>query len=263
MISIQHFKFNELESTQKYAVSILGKEEDFDVICISADKLLKEKLKDSEWISEDSINNAENNRKQSDFSSTKEPNLAGNDINCSYVVILSREMDSLEVTQRAMVAITETLEEYGIYCKIRWLNDIMLNNEALGGVFCDIVIVHGVRYLIAGVNLKKKAIEGGVDVPSMGSPEGYIEVKDSIDRDKLIIDCGRAVCEFFSVDYHEIIHNYSNRMEYIGMQLYSAGEPLGELVGLGDDGSMHLISSEGKHLFLRNQRIEYFVKDLN
>ena len=64
------------------------------------------------------------------------------------------------------IAVSKVLEKYGFHIKLKWVNDLILNDKKLGGILCEICTSEKSKTIIIGI---------GINIFSSNLPE---EIKD-------------------------------------------------------------------------------------
>ncbi len=85
-------------------------------------------------------------------------------------VIYLRGFEECAVTAKTAVALARAVDSlYGTSCKIKWVNDVILNGKKLAGILCKRLLVGGEKHLIIGigVNTNTRCFPEGLNAVSL------------------------------------------------------------------------------------------------
>lgn len=144
------------------------------------------------------------------------------------------------------LAIVDTINEYTKgECKIKWPNDILLNNKKIAGILISNTLAKGkIKNSIVGIGLNINQMNFSVDLPNASSLA--IESKIEIDKNfifqtlvkKLNINYGYLL----NANYKYLKQKYLSRLYEINVQswlLFRNGEKVqGVIIGIEDSGKL-------------------------
>ncbi len=99
-------------------------------------------------------------------------------------IVRLEECSYINLTQTITILVHEILLSYGIKTKIKWVNDILYNNQKLGGVLCEISKFQGENILIIGI---------GINV-NESKWENSISIKDILNKKTNVNDIMIKIC---------------------------------------------------------------------
>lgn len=146
------------------------------------------------------------------------------------------------------LSVCRHLESLGFLPAIKWVNDVYLRGKKLCGVLTERLkdrIVVGI-----GINLNQESFPEGLDAVSlkMVSGKGFdrvdflLHLLDFIEKDLLVLS---------EVGFSPFREEVQRRLLFVGSEvvLYTPQPVAGILQGIGEDGSLLLLTSEGTKSF--------------
>lgn len=126
------------------------------------------------------------------------------------------------LTQVSACSIYKALEDLGIKVKIKWPNDIILNEKKLSGILCEMSCeMDYISYVISGMGINTSQLKFDDDIKDIATSlakEGY-----EIDKIKLFWNILKHFEYFYSRfendDYEEMIDILRNNSSIIGKQI--------------------------------------------
>ena len=166
----------------------------------------------------------------------------------TYVLQIPLHKGALQIVQSTAVAVSICLERFGVTTKIKWLNDLLLNDKKVSGILCDSVDVGDKRCTIIGI---------GVNL--MNSPHSswttsiFEESKINIDLDMLIAELAKSLYKYvLNTDYSEINAIYRDRLAYLNSKVEFIDRGItrfGVIQGLKYSGELEISTNEGIQSF--------------
>ena len=118
------------------------------------------------------------------------------------------------LTQYLALSLAKILEEYGIQPKIKWPNDILVNNKKISGILAELVIKNGnflglVLGLGLNLNMKEEELKQ-IDKPATSL---NLETKQQFSKDEIL----QKIIDKFFANYDNFLKNgfKSIREEYL------------------------------------------------
>ncbi len=154
-------------------------------------------------------------------------NNTGNDnIYASIVLKPSDKMKEIysNLTQYLCVVLAEIMEEYGVESKIKWPNDIKVNNKKISGILAETVMTNRILDGIVlgfGVNLNtSKDILDNIDQPATSL---NIETGMEIDKNEFLEKVYNRFCllydKFIEVGFPLIKEEYKRRANFLNQKV--------------------------------------------
>lgn len=175
-----------------------------------------------------------------------------------YMTIVLKPETLLQVhsnlTQYLSVCLCKLLEEFNIEPKIKWPNDVLLNNKKTCGILAETVFNGGkLKGIALGIGVNLNASRDNLDKIDRPATSLNLEIGKSIDKKKFM---QRLLDKFFA-DYNEFTDkgfefirlDYEKRASFLNQNLKIAvfkDVHEGFCQGVADDGSLILLMSEGK-----------------
>lgn len=163
------------------------------------------------------------------------------------------------ITQYFSVILCNILDEYGVSAKIKWPNDVLVNNKKIAGILSE-TVVQGNKFkgliLGAGININadKKSLTMITDKEATAL---NIELScNHIDREKFI----QKLLDKFFTDYHKFLYNGFSFIsdEYIKRICILGKEISVKLFNEEKSGLAKEINSNGE-LILQNNNKEFVL----
>lgn len=128
-------------------------------------------------------------------------------------VLFDAPPDCSLLTPLAAVAVCEELEKIGAIPKIKWVNDIFVNNRKVCGILTECFSANGKTYIALGV---------GINLTTSVFPDD-LEIAGSIDidcdKDLLSQNICRNILSHLHVPAGEIIEKYREKLFVIGKDI--------------------------------------------
>lgn len=162
--------------------------------------------------------------------------------------------NSLLITTAAAVAVAKAVEKHtGKQAKIKWVNDIYLNDRKVCGILTEGRAAKDgcLEYAILGIGVNLCEPVGGFDKSIENIAGALFCAGDSYDRDAII----RDVLENFAAYYENLSEKphfceYASRNMLIGkkVDILRAGERIGEGIacGIAEDFSLCIVTRNGE-----------------
>jgi len=163
------------------------------------------------------------------------------------------------LTQYLCVKLCETFEDYNVEPKIKWPNDILVNDKKISGILAEAAIKEGkLKGLVLGfgVNLNVRGdLLLNIDQPATSL---NIEAKKEIDRDKFLKNLTSKFClmydEFIEKGFLLIKDDYIRRAKFLNNHVTVKvldTQINGVAKNITDNGALKLTDNEGKeHVLL-------------
>ena len=193
-------------------------------------------------------------------------NYAGEDnIYASIVLKPSGEIKEVysNLTQLLCVVLTEVFEEYGIYPKIKWPNDIRVNKKKISGILAETVGGNDSdgRYMLKGLvlgfgvnlNAPKEVLEN-IDQPATSL---NIETGKFIDKEVFLKKVINKFCLYYNKFIEEgfllIKEDYKRRAEFlnenVSVKVFDKITE-GKAVDITDNGALKIVNKSNKEQIL-------------
>ena len=186
---------------------------------------------------------------------------SGDNVYASIVLKPTKELKEVysNLTQYLSLVLAEVIEDYGIYPKIKWPNDVRINGKKISGILAESVIEKGkLQGIILGfgvnLNCNKEDIEK-IDQPATSL---NLEIDLKINREIFL----KKVVDKFCLMYNKFIEegfllireDYKKRAEFLNMPITVRvfdSEISGIANDITDSGALKLIDDENKeHVLL-------------
>lgn len=175
-----------------------------------------------------------------------------------YMTIVLKPEKLLQVhsnlTQYLSVCLCKLLEEFDIEPKIKWPNDVLLNNKKTCGILAETVFSGGkLKGIALGIGVNLNASQNNLDKIDRPATSLNLEIGKSIDKK----DFMQRLLDKFFADYDEFIDkgfefikkDYEKRAFFINQNLKIAVFKdiyEGFCQGVDSDGFLILLMSDGK-----------------
>lgn len=168
-----------------------------------------------------------------------------------FSTVLVRKQMSIPITLLPLavgMAIVGTLEEWGVEPRLKWPNDVILNDRKLGGV----LVIAKENSVVAGVglNLLQKSFPSEIRAGSislaetLSTPPNWKVILERF-LDKLN---DRLSTTNYKDGIEEHLYRLGEEVEVVtGIPNCDAKRIKGRIIGIGDDGSLILEEHGGKH----------------
>ncbi len=112
------------------------------------------------------------------------------------------------ITPAVAVSVCKVLETHGIFPKIKWVNDLFLNDKKVCGILTEFFCYDGRKYLSVGVGINLTTVEFPADIPIAGS------LGTDPDKQTLSRDISDTILK--AVYSENIVEEYRKRLFIIG-----------------------------------------------
>ena len=162
------------------------------------------------------------------------------------------------LTQYLCIVLTKIMEEYNVFPKIKWPNDIKINDKKVSGILAEGVIENNeLKGLVLGfgVNLNtKKEILDSIDQPATSL---NIETGMDIDKNEFLEKVYDRFClmydEFIEVGFSLIKDDYLERANFldkkVSVKIFD-GIIEGYVTGIADNGALKIVDENNKEQIL-------------
>lgn len=137
--------------------------------------------------------------------------------------------------------------EFGVDLRLKWPNDLLFNGAKLGGILCESTSVHGRPWLVVGVGLNVKPLEGVVSstgLPPVSLTEaGFTPTPDAVQAlyVALVESIVTGVQQAENKGFSAFAQRFRAFDAYMGLsvEFTDQGQSLarGQAIGLADDGT--------------------------
>ena len=174
-----------------------------------------------------------------------------------YFSILLNPEEFKEILQLPLIlglSISETLEIYGFEPKIKWPNDVYIENKKVCGILCEL----SGKKLIAGigVNLNQKNIPEELKEKATSI---YLISGREINRKEFLIRALKRISEnakeFKRKGFKEFKEKLNKKLHFMGEDVKIIGEKVipGKFVGISERGGALILTEEGIKEFLSGE----------
>ncbi len=175
-----------------------------------------------------------------------------------YMSILLRPMlaaaDSLKITTAAAVAVAAAVDDvFGVHTKIKWVNDVYLNDKKICGILTEASLSvenGGLDYAVLGIGINVTEPEGGFPDEIKDIAGAICSSADSDRRSQL---CAQVLDRFFwhyvNINSRDFLSEYRNRSLLDGktVTVIKASENYpATVVGIDDDFRLIVDTNEGR-----------------
>lgn len=223
---LNHIHFKSIDSTQKYAISIV------------------ENLVEAGRLDGVTAITADMQTNGVGKAGVKWESYIGN-LHCTFILKLSSNISSVAITQRCTLAVAMTLEEYGVSCSIKWINDLLLNNKKVCGILCDLMTINQAQYLLAGVGIN--LVWSPSDLPS--STSIVEETGKLLSSSSIVERCGSRLISAIDYSNDVVSREMNRRLAYVGHTITCIDndyELTGKLLGISPAGLLQVANLNGK-----------------
>lgn len=178
----------------------------------------------------------------------------GENLLCSYILkpIDLKASEAFTLSMAASLATCETIASFSEakHTRIKWPNDIMLNNKKIGGILMENFLVKGqVKYVIVGIGLN-------INQLNLNYSHATSLIKETnriTDLDELLLRLSKQLEKWYlklqtknsiagisqSYNKHLWLHNKERIVNYLG-------EPVkGKIMGVSTEGNLHFLTEHG------------------
>jgi BirA family biotin operon repressor/biotin-[acetyl-CoA-carboxylase] ligase len=164
------------------------------------------------------------------------------------------------------IAICDTFKEFGIDVKIKWPNDLILNDKKIGGILSECTTHNGITWVMIGIgintNTKKNDISH-INRPLFTASSVYVETQKIVDNtifiEKFIPNFTSSFGTWLSYGFDKFIHKYNensiltNKIVHIENQNQLV---IGTVDKIGNSGELHLTTVNGPKMFINGDIIK-------
>ncbi len=174
-----------------------------------------------------------------------------------FTILIKTENPPDNITPAAAVAVCRAIENLSdLKPKIKWVNDVFLNNKKVCGILCEAYIRNNEGYVSIGIgiNLTTK------DFPENLSQAGSI---GSIDKNSLIAEISDFIGSYFEYPCKfDIVSEYNKRLFIKGMNItYTLDneENQATVIGINENCNLLVRNSDGKEIILSSGEISIHI----
>ena len=234
---MKFFYLEEIDSTNKYAKEHINDLEDLTIVYTSNQTNGRGRL-ERKWI-----------------------NTGNNNIYASIVLKPSSKLqDSYSnLTQYLSLVLSETLEEYNVSPKIKWPNDLRINEKKISGILAEAVIDKGqLQGLILGVGVNLSSSKNDLSKINQPTTSLLIETGAEIDKKEFLQKLTNNFClrynKFIEEGFLLIREDYKKRAEFLNKHITVKifdKEISGIAIDVTETGALKLVDKENKeHVLL-------------
>ena len=171
-----------------------------------------------------------------------------------YMTLVFKENCNPELlTPAAAIAVCNALEKFGINPKIKWVNDVFLNNKKVCGILTERFIHSGCAYIALGI---------GINISTCNFPEG-LDIAGSIntdcDKSELADDICKNILEYVETpDNENIIRKYRRLLFILGRKVSyvkNNTEYSGTAIDINDQCNLIIRHADGSEAVLSSGEI--------
>ncbi|MCQ2754087.1 MAG: biotin--[acetyl-CoA-carboxylase] ligase [bacterium] len=128
------------------------------------------------------------------------------------------------LTQYLCVILSKTFEEYGVQPKIKWPNDILINNKKISGILAEAVIEKNeLKGIVLGVGINLNSTKEELEKINQPATSLNNEIGMTIDKENFI----NSLLKRFYLKYNDFIQNgfalikedYEKRANFLGKEI--------------------------------------------
>jgi len=164
----------------------------------------------------------------------------------------------INIPQVVAYSVFETLREYGLNLKLKWINDILLNNKKISGVLCEIEKAKALSnhsVVLAGIGINVNMDKEACTLLDLPATSLMLELGYALDKEEILTkltehlraNIEKLIQQGFASFVPNILEHLAFRDEKIKIQLDDTEKTIkeGVFVGINDQG-MLLLQSNGK-----------------
>ena len=186
---------------------------------------------------------------------------SGDNIYASIVLKPSKELKEIysNLTQYLSLVLAETIEEYNIYPKIKWPNDVRINGKKISGILAESIIEKNeLKGIILGFGVNLNCNKADMDNINQPATSLNLETGMKIDRDNFL----KKVIDKFCLRYNKFIEegfllireDYKKRAEFLNMPITVKvfdSEISGIAKDITDNGALKIVDKDNiEHVLL-------------
>lgn len=170
------------------------------------------------------------------------------------LVLTNQQLSSQLFTITMALAVTEVL----VQTKIKWLNDIILNNGKLGGILCEGTLM-GKSYsrMIIGVGLNLNLKDVPCELESIVA--SYHEVETEFDVNQIVSSIINRFMVLNELGVKEIIQLYKNRCITLNQKVVIDNLDY-QAIDINSEGHLVCLDKNNNHLVFNNQEVSIHVE---
>lgn len=186
----------------------------------------------------------------------------------TFSILLPLEKKHIEywknITQIAALSICEEIEKFGIKSKIKWPNDLLINNKKICGILCEVIEHNSICYAVLGIGLNVNSNENDLSEIDQPATSLFIAKGEKIDREILINNIVESVTSSFN---KLMINGFSSFKEKIQLRLAwqneirvieDSGKVIqGKIIGISADGRLEFLKDNGERVNLISGEISF------
>lgn len=158
------------------------------------------------------------------------------------------------ITPAVAVAVCNILENYGLFPKIKWVNDLFYNNKKICGILTEALCVGNRKLISVGIGLNLTTVDFPSDIPIAGS------LGADLDKKTLSHEISNRILDTVSSD--NIVYEYRKRMFIIGKTISyrkNNTEYTASVVDINESCNLIVISEDGKTEILTSGEISIII----
>ncbi|MGI0483341.1 biotin--[acetyl-CoA-carboxylase] ligase [Geminocystis sp. CENA526] len=185
----------------------------------------------------------------------------------SMALNLNSSIESLNhITLWSICGVVNGLKTLNIPVKIKWLNDLMLEDKKLGGILCETKIEKNIIKNIiigVGINYQNSYPENAISLNTYFQNYNYYPINNLIDLAKVIsIELLKSYQQYLELGIENIVNSYNQFMYNRHEKVLLENNLRGEILGINHQGNLQikLLSTNAStkiNLSFENYRISY------
>ncbi len=162
------------------------------------------------------------------------------------------------LTQYLCVVLSQVFEEYGVEPKIKWPNDILIDNKKISGILAEGVVEQNkLEGIVLGVGVNLNATKEILEEINQPATSLNLEIGMPIDCEKFLTKLTDKFClmydKFIEEGFLLIKDNYIRRAGFLNkivtVRVFDK-ELKGIAAGITDKGALRLIENNKEHVLL-------------
>lgn len=194
--------------------------------------------------------------------------LSAKEKDLTFSILLLLDKNSIDywknITQVTSLAIVEELEKNNLAVKIKWPNDVIVNDKKVCGILCELVELNGSNYGILGIGLNVNSNRKKIDIIDQPATSIYLELNKELNREELLKKVSTSIIEKisilmesgFSIFKDSIMEKLAWLGEYKVIEDGSK-EYEGKIIGLNNDGTLKFQYTNGAIVNLISGEIRF------
>jgi len=234
MKEIKNIFLKKIDSTNKYAKENLSSFDPKNITCITADFQTMGKGRfDRKWISS-----------------------KGKNLLTTFYFRLSPSPKNIgSLSLLACLSICKCLEKENLHPKVKWPNDIQLNEKKLGGVLCEAVFSKTYVDIILGIGVNINTTKEELSIIDQPATSLFVLTNNTWDRDKLLADLQKEFAQNLEVfernGFSAFVSEFDKLLAYKDKTLhFYDGENIfkGHIDSITEDGSLRFYIATTKEI---------------